>query len=149
MLLGGIAVTIGFSIFFGGIGAVFGIVGVVFGLVVLLGSIMLYNKPQSHTMWGVIILVLSIVAFPSIWGFGIGSLLAFIGAILALVYKPIMGPGAFPSSIGPSMRMGSIGAYPAYPTQASNVGAVAMTCKNCGASIPAGATRCSSCGANL
>ena len=149
MLLGGIAVTIGFSIFFGGIGAVFGIVGVVFGLVVLLGSIMLYNKPQGHTMWSVIILVLSIVAFPSIWGFGIGSLLAFIGAILALVYKPIMGSGAFPSSIGPSMPMGSMGAYPAYPTQASNVEAVAVTCKNCGASIPAGATRCSSCGANL
>src|SRR5437899_6917235 len=125
MLLGGIAVTIGFSIFFGGIGAVFGIVGVVFGLVVLLGSIMLYNKPQSHTMWGVIILVLSIVAFPSIWGFGIGSLLAFIGAILALVYKPSMGPAMMPSQPMGAMPMGSMGS-------GQTMGSMGMTGKKCG-----------------
>src|SRR5437016_14041239 len=142
MLLGGIVVTFGFSIFFGGIGAVFGIVGVVFGLVVLLGSIMLYNKPQGHTMWGVIILVLSIVAFPSIWGFGIGSLLAFIGAILALVYKPSMGPAMMPSQPMGAMPMGSMGSGQA-------MGSMGMTCKNCGASIPAGATRCPSCGATV
>jgi hypothetical protein len=149
LLLGGVAVTIGFSIFFGGIGAIFGIVGVVFGLIVLLGSVMMYNNPQSHTMWGVIILVLSIVALPSIWGFGIGSLLAFIGGILALVYKPMMGADAYGPAMGAPMPMGSMGAYPAYPTQAPNMGAVSMTCKNCGGSIPAGATRCPNCGASL
>jgi len=93
-------------------------------------------------MWGVIILILSIIAFPSAWGFGIGSLLAFIGAILALVYKPSMGPAMMPSQPMGAMPMGSMGSGQA-------MGSMGMTCKNCGASIPAGATRCPSCGATV
>jgi len=139
MLLGGVAVTVGFSFLFGGVGAVIGIIGVIMGLIVLLGAVMLYQKPESHTMWGVIILILSIVALPAAWGFGIGSLLAFIGAILALVYKPAMVGGAMPPPMmSSSMPMGS-----------APMGSMGVTCKNCGASIPAGATRCPSCGANL
>jgi hypothetical protein len=139
ILLGGVAFAIGFSFVFGSAGAVFGIIGVIMGIIVLLGAVMLYQKPQSHTMWGVIILILSIIAFPAAWGFGIGSLLAFIGAILALVYKPSMAPGAMPPPMmSSSMPMGS-----------APMGSIGMTCKNCGASIPAGATRCPSCGANL
>ncbi len=97
ILLGGVALAIGFSFLLGGVGAIIGIIGAIMGLIVLLGGVMLYQKPQSHTMWGVIILVLSIIAFPAAWGFGIGSLLAFIGAILALVYKPSMAAGAMPA----------------------------------------------------
>jgi len=139
MLLGGVAVTVGFSFLFGGVGAVIGIIGVIMGLIVLLGAVMLYQKPENHTMWGVIILILSIVALPAAWGFGIGSLLAFIGAILALVYKPAMVGGAMPPPMmSSSMPMGS-----------APMGSMGVTCKNCGASIPAGATRCPSCGANL
>ncbi|HEX4920103.1 MAG TPA: DUF6114 domain-containing protein [Candidatus Bathyarchaeia archaeon] len=146
MLLSGIILTLGFSFLLGGAGAVFGAVGLVFGLIVLLGSIMLYQKPQSHTMWGVIILILSIIDLPGAWGFGIGSLLAFIGAILALVYKPQMGPGMMPGQPMGSMPMGSqMGMGGPMPT-ASPMG---MNCKNCGAAIPAGATRCPSCGASI
>jgi hypothetical protein len=140
LLLGGLLATVGFSFVFGGLGALVGIVGVIFGLIVIIGAVMLYQKPQSHTMWGVVILILSIIAFPSLWGFGIGSLLAFIGAILALVYKPSMGPSGVPSQPMSSMPMGSMGSSP-------TMGSMGMTCKNCGASIPAGATRCPSCGA--
>jgi Family of unknown function (DUF6114)/zinc-ribbon domain len=139
MLLGGIALTIGFSFVFGGVGAIIGIIGVIMGLVVLLGAVMLYQKPESHTMWGIIILILSIIALPAAWGFGIGSLLAFIGAILALVYKPAMVGGAMP----PPMMSSSMS------TGSSPASSMGMTCKNCGATIPAGATRCPSCGANL
>jgi uncharacterized protein DUF6114/zinc ribbon protein len=139
MLLGGVALAIGFSFLLGSVGAIIGIIGVVMGLIVLLGAVMLYRKPQSHTMWGVIILILSIIALPAAWGFGIGSLLAFIGAILALVFKPSMAAGAMPPPMmSSSMPMGS-----------PPMGSMGMTCKNCGASIPAGATRCPSCGANL
>jgi len=147
LLLGGVLATVGFSFVFGGLGAIFGIVGVIFGLIVILGAVMLYQKPQSHTMWGVVILILSIIAFPSLWGFGIGSLLAFIGAILALVYKPSMGPGMMPSQPMGSMPTGSmpIGSM----GSSSTMGSMGMTCKNCGASIPAGATRCPSCGASV
>ncbi len=143
LLLGGVLATVGFSFVFGGLGAIFGIVGVIFGLIVILGAVMLYQKPQSHTMWGVVILILSIVAFPSLWGFGIGSLLAFIGAILALVYKPSMGPGMMPSQPMGSMPTGSM----PMGSMGTPMGQMGMTCKNCGASIPAGATRCPSCGA--
>src|SRR5438552_18026605 len=141
-ILGGVAFAIGFSVVFGSAGAVFGVIGVIMGLIVLLGAIMLYQKPQSHTMWVVIILVLSIIAFPAAWGFGIGSLLAFIGAILALVYKPSMGPAMMRSQPMGAMPMGSMGSGQA-------MGSMGMTCKNCGASIPAGATRCPSCGATF
>jgi zinc ribbon protein len=140
LLLGGVLAAVGFSFVFGGLGALVGIVGVIFGFIVILGAVMLYQKPQSHTMWGVVILILSIIAFPSLWGFGIGSLLAFIGAILALVYKPTMGPSGMPSQPMGSMPMGSMGAP---------MGQMGTTCKNCGANIPAGATRCPSCGASV
>jgi hypothetical protein len=143
MLISGILLTVGFSIFLGGAATIIGAVGLLFGLVVLIGSIMLYQKPQSHTMWGVIILVLAIIDLPGAWGFGIGSLLAFIGAILALVFKPSMGPGMMPGqSMGsmPTGQMSSMGT-------GAPMGQIGMTCKNCGASIPSGATRCPSCGA--
>src|SRR5207247_9497666 len=101
---------------------------------------MLYQKPQSHTMWGVIILILSIIAFPAAWGFGIGSLLAFIGAILALVYKPSMGPAMMPSQPMGAMPMGSVGSGQAR-------GLMGMTSEKRGAGIPAGTKRCRSFGA--
>src|SRR5437763_17190096 len=96
MLIGGIALTVGFSFAFGSAGALIGIVGVIFGLIVIIGGVMLNQNPASHTMWGVIILILSIVDFPGAGGLGIGSFLAFIGAILALVYKPAMPPSMKP-----------------------------------------------------
>ena len=139
MLITGIAVTVGFSFFLGSAGLLFGLVGLIFGLIVVIGSVMLYQKPQSHTMWGVIILILAIVDLPGFWGAGIGSLLALIGGILALVYKPAMAGGMAP----PPMMSSSM------PMGAAPMGSMGTTCKNCGASIPAGATRCPSCGANL
>ncbi len=97
-LIGGIFIIIGglyiaaigalFTFLIGGIGAVFGVVGIVFGILVLLGAVMMYSKPEQHSMWGAIVLVFSIIALPAAWGFGIGSLLGFIGGILGLVFKP-------------------------------------------------------------
>ena len=129
----------------GGAGALIGIVGVVFGLIVIIGGVMLYQNAASHTVWGVIILILAIIDFPGVWGFGIGSLLAFIGAILALVYKPAMGPSMMPGQPMGSMPMGSMSSMATSPP----MGQMGMTCKNCGASIPAGAARCPSCGASV
>ena len=42
----------------------------------------LKSNPMEHSKWGALILVFSII--------GVGGLLAFIGGILALVYKPIL-----------------------------------------------------------
>ncbi len=146
MLISGALLTIGFSFLLGGLGAIIGAVGLVFGLIVLIGSILLYQNPQSHTMWGIIILILAIIDLPGVWGFGIGSLLAFIGAILALVYKPQMGPTMMPGQQMGQMPMGGTGYM---GTATPPMGQMGTTCKNCGASIPAGAIRCPSCGASV
>jgi len=157
-LIGGIFVLIGgailaavggflasLSIIGGGV-LLLGIVGVVFGIIMIVGAVMMYSNPQSHTMWGVIILVLSILSWVvAAGGLFIGFLLGLIGGILALVFKPSMGPAMMPGQ--------PMGAYPtgAMPmgTAPPPMGQMGMTCKNCGASIPAGATRCPSCGASL
>ena len=148
MLVVAILATVGLSFLLGSGGAIIGIVGVVFGLIVIIGGVMLYQNPASHTMWGVIILILAIIDFPGAWGFGIGSLLAFIGAILALVYKPAMAPSMMPGQPMGSMPMGGMGSMGSMGTGGAT-GQMGMTCKNCGASIPAGATRCPSCGASV
>lgn len=69
--------------------ALLGSLGLVFGLIIIIGGVMMYMKPQQHVMWGAIVLILSIVSFPfSIGGFFIGFILALIGGILGLVFKP-------------------------------------------------------------
>jgi hypothetical protein len=119
---------------------ILGIVGVVIGIIMVVGGFMMYSNPTSTKMWGVIVLILAIVSWvTSVGGFFIGFLLGLIGGILALTFKPTMAPGAMP----PPMMSSSM---PMGPSPASSMG---MTCKNCGATIPAGATRCPSCGANL
>src|SRR6267378_5578290 len=116
-----------------------GIAGVIMGIIMVVGGFMMYSKPTSAKMWGVIVLILSIISWvTALGGFFIGFLLGLIGGILALTFKPTMAPGAMPPPMmSSSMPMGS------------PMGSMGMTCKNCGASIPAGATRCPSCGATL
>ena len=117
-----------------------GIVGAIMGVIMIVGALMMYTKPTSSKMWGIIVLILAIISWvTAIGGFFIGFLLGLIGGILALTFKPTMAPGAMPPPMmSSSMPMGS-----------APMGSMGMTCKNCGASIPAGATRCPSCGANL
>jgi len=120
---------------------IIGVVGVIFGLIMIVGGVMMYSKPSSAKMWGVIVLVLSILSWVvAAGGLFIGFLLGLIGGILALVFKPAMAPTAMPpSGMGtmPTSTMGSMG----------SIGGT--NCRNCGASIPAGATKCPSCGASL
>jgi len=42
---------------------VFGIVGIIMGLIMIIGGFMMYSKPGSAKMWGVIILILSILSW--------------------------------------------------------------------------------------
>jgi len=107
----------------------------------IIGAVMMYTKPSSAKMWGVIVLILSILSWvTAIGGYVIGFILGLIGGILALVFKPSMPMGAMPPPMSGSMPMGSA------PMGTMGMG---TACKNCGASIPAGATRCPSCGANI
>jgi Family of unknown function (DUF6114)/zinc-ribbon domain len=123
---------------------ILGILGIVFGIVVMVAGIMMYTNPGSHTMWGVIALVLSLVSFAtsSIGGFVIGFLLTLIGGILGIVFKPSM---MHPAGMG-SMPMGSQSMGPPGAPMSSMT---SIKCPACGASVAAGTTKCPNCGAML
>ncbi len=67
-----------------------GAVGLVSGIVILIGAIMLYNKPAQASTWGTLVLVFSLVSFFGMGGFFLGGILGVVGGILALTWK---GPG--------------------------------------------------------
>ncbi len=54
-----------------------GIIGIVTGLIVIVGGVMMYVRPQQHVVWGVLVLVISIL-----------SIFGGAGAILGIVFKP-------------------------------------------------------------
>jgi len=64
------------------------VVGIILGLIVIVAAVMLYRNPAQKTMWGVIILVLSIISIFIGGGFIIGLILGIIGGALALTWKP-------------------------------------------------------------
>jgi hypothetical protein len=80
-----------------------------------------------------------------------GSVFGLIISLLILYYltrphvKAYFGKG---TPMGPSMPPSAMGSMPTGSMGSSTtMGSMGMTCKNCGANIPAGATRCPSCGA--
>ena len=123
VLLGGIVIAAlgaALTFFIGGIGGFYGLFGIIFGIIIIVGSAMLYSNPDKHVLWGAIILVFSIVSwFGSYGGFVIGFLLALIGGILAMVWKPQI------------------------KTDSGRV------CLKCGRMVPENVAYCPSCGNNL
>ncbi len=78
-----------FLAFLGAVGAVVLFLGVVWGLLMIVGAVMMYVKPEQHTVWGIIVVVFSIVSwYPTLGGFFIGFILGLIGGILGLTFKP-------------------------------------------------------------
>ncbi len=67
---------------------ILGAIGIVIGIVIMVGGVMMYSRPASSTVWGVIILVLSLVSIIATGGFFIGLILGLIGGILGIVFKP-------------------------------------------------------------
>jgi hypothetical protein len=64
------------------------VVGIILGLIVIVAAVMLYRNPAQKTMWGIIVLVLSIISLFIGGGFIIGLILGIIGGALALAWKP-------------------------------------------------------------
>ncbi|MEM1946119.1 MAG: hypothetical protein QXF95_03785 [Candidatus Caldarchaeum sp.] len=63
-------------------------IGLVSGIVVIASALMLQSRPsQAHT-WGALILAFSMISIFGMGGFIIGALLALVGGILALTWKP-------------------------------------------------------------
>jgi hypothetical protein len=72
-----------------GVGGAFGLLGVIWGIIIIVGAAMLNSHPSDHVLWGVIILVFSIISWiGAVGGFFIGFLLGLIGGILAIVGHP-------------------------------------------------------------
>ena len=74
--------------FVAGITAVVGTFGLVSGVIVLISGVMLRINPSQRTIWGVLILVFSVLSFFGIGGFIIGAILGIIGGVMALRWKP-------------------------------------------------------------
>jgi hypothetical protein len=74
--------------FVAGITAVVATFGLVSGVIVLMAGVMLRTNPTQHTVWGVLVLVFSVLSFFGFGGFIIGAILGIIGGIMALTWKP-------------------------------------------------------------
>ncbi len=59
------------------------------GVLVLFGAIMMYDRPRQAAMWGVIVLVFSVVSFFGAGGFFVGAVLGILGGILALTWREV------------------------------------------------------------
>lgn len=99
ILLGGIAEAALFALvgsallsFVPGLGALFlglAIAALLFGLIIIVGAIQMRSNPSSAKTWGIIVIVLAVISlFGGGGGFIIGFILALIGGILALTWKP-------------------------------------------------------------
>ncbi len=85
--IGSIFSSLTFGVVGGGVIAL-GAVGAILGLLTIVLGIMLYVRPAQHTIFGVLIVVFSILSWVTAFGgFFIGFLLALIGGILALTFK--------------------------------------------------------------
>ena len=144
------------------VGTIAAIIGILGGLILIIGLLYLATgigffggKGWAWTI-GIIVSVLSIIVnivqvivFPA----GIGGAIISIIIPLIIVYyltrphvKVFFGKGVSPA--GPS----AMGASQMGSGVSSSMGssmASGMTCRNCGASIPMGATKCPSCGASV
>jgi uncharacterized protein DUF6114 len=99
-----------------------GALGILFGIVLVVLSLALWFKPESHKGIGVAMIVFSFLSILGGAGFILGLVLSLVGGILAVVAQYEEGPGDFPGW-----------------TPSSN-------CANCGRSIGAMDAFCPSCG---
>jgi hypothetical protein len=109
--------------------------GLVCGLVMILGSVMMYWKPSQHAIWGIIVLVFSVLSWVGTFGgFIVGFILGLVGGVLGISWKP--------SGVPVNMTVRNV--TPSSSQQAVQGGSF---CSSCGSPIPSGARTCSACGA--
>ena len=78
--------------------------GMTCGLLMVVGAIMFSRKPQQHRIWGVMVLVSSILSIiGTAGGIFIGLLLGLIGGIWGILWKPSI----IPSETRESTMIGS------------------------------------------
>ncbi len=126
-------------------------IGVVFALLIIFGALRIKSQPTSAHTWGIVIILLALISFLGGGGFYIGSILALIGGILAVVWKPTAPtPGQPYGQPYGQPGMGAPGPGmppPPPPSMTPMAGAGGVTCAYCGTAIPAGSKFCPKCGA--
>ena len=63
------------------------IIGIVSGALVILGALMMSFRPHESHMWGVMVLVFSLLSFFGMGGFLVGAVLGIIGGSIALTKR--------------------------------------------------------------
>jgi hypothetical protein len=134
------ALTLGFGFLFT---APLGIWMLISSIIVMVAAGRLKANPIEHTKWGAIILIFSIIGVLGV----IGALLAFIGGILAIVYKPVS-VGAAPQyapqpSYTPPPQPVS---YAPPPPQQQYQQPTAHVCPQCGTMVAPNVRFCPNCG---
>jgi len=71
-----------------GIVGTMGLLGLVSGIIVLASALMLLTNATRARMWGVLILIFSVLSFFGLGGFVLGAVLGIAGGILTLRWKP-------------------------------------------------------------
>jgi len=86
--------------FLGGLGALvifIAVLGVIFGIIVIIGAVMINSGDPSRVRTGsIVVLIFSILSLFTGGGFIIGFILALVGSILGLVWKPSEQRGGLP-----------------------------------------------------
>jgi len=72
----------------GGILILLGAFGAVLGVLILVLGVLVYIQPQHHVIFGVLIVLFSVISLTSLGGFILGFILALVAGILAVVWKP-------------------------------------------------------------
>ena len=115
--------------------ALVGDIGALCGVVMLVGGALMYVMPDRHLIWGILVLVFSILSWVgAIGGFAIGFLLGLVGGILGIVWKP--------SGVAVNVNLRNV----ASQGHQQAVTQMQGTCSNCGSPLPSGARVCSACG---
>ncbi len=134
LFFAGVTFTIFFYSEVGATVLLFSIVGVVIGLLLIGCAWMLKRPNRSTAPIGVLIVLLAGASLPfTFGGFGIGFLLALIGGVLAIVWKP--------ASRGPVFVYEAPG-----PATIPNLPSLQRVCPACGARSSPESMFCSKCG---
>ena len=117
----------------------FGIAGLFFGGIVIYSSIMLNSKPARHVIWGILIIIFSLLSVIGAWGgFGIGLVLGVIGGVLALSWQAAP-KKVITQAVEPIM----------YEPPEGELSTDPKFCIHCGRQVPFDAKFCSHCGKRL
>jgi len=73
--------------FVGGVLTAVGSFGVLAGLIVFGSGYMLRIKPEHSAVWGVLMLIFSVLSFFGSGGFVIGAILGIVGGVMTLMWK--------------------------------------------------------------